>query len=88
MDFDWDEANTEHIARHGVDPDEAEEALSDPARVATKSYMGANGEKRVAVIGQSESGRYLTVIFTVRHGTIRVVTARDAEPNEKKRYNR
>jgi len=26
--FDWDEDNIDHIARHGVDVDEVEEALS------------------------------------------------------------
>ena len=29
--FDWDKANTEHIALHGVMPEEAEQALeNDP----------------------------------------------------------
>jgi uncharacterized DUF497 family protein len=27
--FDWDKANTEHIARHGVKPEEAEQALEN-----------------------------------------------------------
>jgi hypothetical protein len=29
--FDWDESNTDHIARHGVTPVEAEEVIAgDP----------------------------------------------------------
>jgi uncharacterized protein len=30
VEFDWDEANVTHIARHGVSKVEAEEALIDP----------------------------------------------------------
>ena len=29
MTFDWDDANTKHIERHGVDPEEAEDAVLD-----------------------------------------------------------
>lgn len=36
MEFDWDEANVAHIARHGVRPWEAEEALTDPLRLVLK----------------------------------------------------
>ena len=31
MDFDWDDANLDHIAAHGVSPEEAEAAF-DPSR--------------------------------------------------------
>jgi len=27
--FEWDEANTEHISRHGLAPDEVEEIFSE-----------------------------------------------------------
>jgi hypothetical protein len=36
VEFDWDEANTAHIARHGVRPEEAEEALTDPRRLVLR----------------------------------------------------
>ena len=35
-DFDWDDDNVEHIARHGVAPWEAEEAALDPEGVAIR----------------------------------------------------
>jgi hypothetical protein len=35
IEFDWDEANMRHIARHGVTPEEAEEAVTnDPLELA------------------------------------------------------
>ena len=38
VEFEWDEANEEHIARHGVTPEEAEEALTDPRRIGAPAY--------------------------------------------------
>lgn len=45
MEFDWDEANVAHIARHGVRPWEAEEALTDPLRLVLKT-RSQRGEER------------------------------------------
>jgi hypothetical protein len=36
--FDWDDANEEHLARHGVTPEEAEEALTDPRRIGKPAH--------------------------------------------------
>jgi hypothetical protein len=33
--FDWDEANTTHVAPHGVSPEEAEQALEIAAWTAS-----------------------------------------------------
>lgn len=86
MRFDWDEANIAHIARHAVSPAEAEQVLSDPARVASQAY-NKDGELRAAITGATVSGRMLTVIVTVRPGRgLRVVTARPARRNERKDY--
>ncbi len=44
-EFDWDDNNIEHIARHGVEPWEAEEALLDPDVIGTDAY-NMRGEVR------------------------------------------
>lgn len=87
MDFEWDEDNEEHIARHGVVPDEAEEVLLDPRRVPAPAYS-VYGERRRGVIGATEDGRVLAVIYAARGGVVRIITARDADPDEKRRYRR
>ena len=84
MEFDWDEANTDHIARHGVRP---EEALTDPRRLVLKT-RSQRGEERWAALGATEGGRILFALFTRRRGRVRVITARDATPGEKRRYRR
>lgn len=87
MDFEWDEYNINHIARHNVTLEEAEEALLDFRRIGTPAYQVTN-EQRWAVLGSTEAGRILFVVFTRRDGRIRVVTARDATNKEKRRYRR
>lgn len=86
-DFDWDDANIGHVARHGVEPWEAEEALLDTGRVGIDAY-NVRGERRWALLGSTEGGRVLFVVFTRRTEKIRVVTAREAEDKEKRRYKR
>lgn len=71
------------MARHGVEPWEAEEALEDSGRVAFPAHSG-----RAGVLGMTDSGRLLVVIFERRSGAIRVVTARETTSNEKRTYRR
>ena len=87
MNFDWDQANIEHIARHNLIPEEVEEALLDRQKIGTSAYQQKN-EQRWAALGKSYNGRVLFVVFTRRNGFIRVITARDATPKEKRRYRR
>jgi uncharacterized DUF497 family protein len=58
--FDWDEANIAHIAKHGVTPEEAEEAVtSSPIDL---QYQVRNGELRVVQIGETLRGKLLMVV--------------------------
>jgi uncharacterized DUF497 family protein len=73
MEFDWDAENKKHIGLHVVQTVEAEEALqNDPVVV---QYQERDGEDRVLVLGQTNAGRLLAVVYTERGEKIRVVTA-------------
>lgn len=90
--FDWGEDNVDHIwDAHEVAPDEAEQALADPKRVPGEAYH-TESEKRYAFIGMTEDDRLLFVVFTYRnteHGRmIRVISARDATPDERRQHRR
>jgi uncharacterized DUF497 family protein len=85
--FDWDEHNVEHIARHRVEPEEAEEAILDPRRVGVPAYS-TEDERRLGFIGATEAGRVLFVVITRRGPSWRVVTARDATDRARRRYHR
>jgi len=71
--FDWNAANVEHIARHTIIPQEAEDAVQiEPLDADVQQH---DGELRVLCFGRTKSGRLLTVLYTERRGRIRVVTA-------------
>lgn len=77
------EDREEHIARHGVEVHEAEEvALGE--HLALRSRDG-----HYLLIGQTDAGRYLTVVVGPRGGGVYgLVTARDADRAERRLYQR
>jgi uncharacterized protein len=80
-EFDWDEANEEHIERHDVYPDEVEHVF------ATRPVI-RRGKGVYYIYGRDDAGRYLFVVVIRRAGRVRVVTARHMEPDERKFYDR
>lgn len=71
--FDWDPDNISHIARHGVSASEAEQAvLNDPIDL---EFQLADEEERIVQLGETDAGRILVVVTTMRDDLIRVVTA-------------
>lgn len=77
----WDAWNVGHIARHEVTPDEVEEACRGFTH-ASRTYRG-----RLRVIGQTTSGRTLTVILApVQTEIYYPVTARPSSRRERQTY--
>ena len=75
IEFDWDEANIGHVARHKVLPDEAEQVI-----VNVPLDLGSDitdGEERYFNLGATMQGRVLLVVTTWRADRVRVVTAFD-----------
>ena len=76
--FDWDDANTGHVARHGVTTEEVEQALAnDPLLVLAAQKR--SGEERVLCAGLTDAGRPIQFVYTMRRGRIRVITAHTAK---------
>ena len=73
LQFEWNENNTDHIARHGVTPVEAEEVIARDPIVLQVQFR--KGERRVLCAGRTVKGRAITVVYTIRKGRVRVVTA-------------
>jgi len=77
----WDAWNVGHIARHEVTPDEVEEVCRGFTH-ASRTYKG-----RLRLIGQTTSGRTLTVILApVQPEIYYPVTARPASRREREMY--
>ncbi len=85
MEFRWNDWNIAHIAKHGVEPDEAERVVLR-AESPCPLYRG---DGKWAVLGQGEGGRYLQVVFVLDEGgTVFVIHARPLTARERKRLRR
>ena len=80
-DFIVESGREDHIARHGVSLVEVNGIVfGDP--VVSRTRLG-----RLRIIGQTNSGRYLTVIVARREPWVyALVTARDADEAERRLY--
>ena len=81
MDFIWDSANINHIAKHNVIPEEVEEAFDNGIFEVTQQFR--NGEHRTVHLGESSSGRVWFIIATRRADAFRIVMSRDANRKER-----
>lgn len=84
-DFVWPDDRIEHIARHGVMPEEVEQVCFGKPLVRREK---SEGESPVYYVqGQTEAGRYLfCVVIRLPDGTGYPVTARDMTDKEKRRF--
>jgi uncharacterized protein len=75
--------------KHGVEPEEVEEALAPKARIRKIEAGDVRGEDLYAALGRTDAGRYLIVFFVYKatHEAL-IVSARDATGKEKKLYGK
>lgn len=85
--FEWDEHNSEKIwGKHKVTPSECEETFFNPPLIVAGDVKHSQKETRFYSLGHSNAGRMLFVVFTVRQGLIRIISARDMNRKERKVY--
>ena len=73
--FIWDGENEEHLAEHGITPEEFSEVVCDPYRVEKSRSSG-----RPIAFGYTSSGRYLACVYEMIDETsIYPVTAYEPE---------
>ena len=85
--FDWDEANGPKIwAKHEVSPVECEQVFFNLPVIAKHDEKHSGSETRYYVLGQTDAGRRLFVVVTVRDDLLRVISARDMSRKERKVY--
>lgn len=84
-EYRWNEWNVEHIARHGVRPDEAGEVI-DGAR---SPYPMERTDEKWLVWGRTHGGRIVQVVFLLDpDDVVYVIHARDLTPREKRQLRR
>ncbi|MGU3538850.1 BrnT family toxin [Methylobacterium sp. A54F] len=85
--FQWDDAKaTANVAKHGVTFEMARDAFRDPFALDWPDERFAYGESRSILVGMVE-GYLLYVAYTMRNDVIRIVSARAAGPQERRRYH-
>ncbi len=86
----WLEEIVEKLRRkHGVEPEEVEEALSSRPYFFFAERGYRKGEDVFGALGRSAAGRYLVTYFVYkRNKSALIVSARDMAPKDRRRYER
>ena len=85
--FEWDEGNLlKNWEKHHVTAPECEQVFFNRPLLTQADGDHSNAEARFFALGQTDSGRRLFVVFTVRGNLLRVVSARDMSRKERKAY--
>ena len=87
MEFEWDsrKARTNH-RKHRVSFEEAAMVFSDILSFTYDDETHSQTERRYATLGISNRGRLLVVAPTTRGERVRIISAREATPTERKWY--
>ncbi len=84
IEFDWDAENRKHLAAHRVVTAEFEHVLNNDPLELDFDLIG--DEERYRSVGLTSKGRLLTVVWTIRSGKIRAVTAFPAGISDRKAF--
>ena len=86
VELERDDANVDHLALHGISPDEVEELFEAPV---IRRRGGTDARDRFRVLGRTGAGRYLAIVYQQKaRGLIRPFTGWDMRPHERDLYDR
>jgi uncharacterized DUF497 family protein len=77
-----------NIKKHKIDLVRAGAVFFDPLGLTDFDREHSDQEDRYRRIGLMENGKLILAVFTFRNETIRLISARNAEKGEAKRYER
>jgi uncharacterized DUF497 family protein len=85
--FQWDAGNADkNWLRHRVTQAEAEQVFFNRPIVVADDDVHSDKEARFFLLGLTDSGRYLSVVFTIRGSLVRVISARKMTRRERNQY--
>ena len=86
MEITWDiKKAKENRLKQGVFFSDVEPVFYDP-NALSREDQSAENEARYIVVGLDALGRLLTVVYTYRQDTIRIISARQATKRERNHY--
>jgi hypothetical protein len=87
LSFEWDKNKArKNLKNHDVSFDEASTIFSDTLSLAIYDPLHSESEDRFILIGNSHSNRLLVVVHTERGDKVRIISARQANKQERKKY--
>ena len=87
MQFEWDEEKAEsNLRKHEVGFDEAVTVFDDLFYIDFYDPKHSGEEQRFLVVGESNLKRLLIVSYTERNDKIRIISARELTPKERRNY--
>ena len=85
--FDWDEGNSDKSRRkHGISIEECEQVFSNTPILFLDDLKHSADEERYIAMGQTDAGKKLFVVFTLRTGKVRVISSRAMDKKERRFY--
>jgi uncharacterized DUF497 family protein len=85
MEFRWTDRNFQHVAEHGVEPEEAEKIVEE----AEPPWPRYRGDGKYLVWGRGRGDRLLQVVFVLEpDDAVYVIHARPLTQKEKRRFRR
>ena len=85
--FEWDDQKaTINLKKHGVSFEEASTIFDDPYVLIESDGTSSFEELRAQATGFSARSRVLLVVYTERTERIRLISARRASPDERRKY--
>jgi uncharacterized protein len=86
-EFEWDDVKAaQNLANHGVSFEAARLAFNDPFAVVREDRRQDYGEGRYVLLGMVQD-HLLAVVHAQRGARVRIISARLAEPRERRRYH-
>ena len=85
--FEWDDGNRDkNWEKHQVSNSECEEVFFNFPLMLQPDEAHSNSKAHYYVLGQTNAGRRLFIVFTIREKRIRVISARDMSKRERNFY--
>jgi len=85
--FEWDSGNREkNLLKHGVTNKEIEEAFIQKEQYILFDERHSTLEERYLLWGKMNTGKNLSIIFTIRRDQVRVISARVMNKKERRSY--
>jgi uncharacterized protein len=87
--FEWDKGNLDKsLEKHGISPNEAEEAFNNDPLLLNRDLKHSGGEMRYIALGKTDVRKMLFISFTIRKKKVRIISARKMNKKERAIYEK